>query len=65
MEAVENINNYRQWLYQEFSKRKAKNPALSLRAFSSRLNISPAALSQIISGKRKLTKNLRKKFPIN
>jgi uncharacterized protein (TIGR02147 family) len=62
MEAVENINNYRQWLYQEFSKRKAKNPALSLRAFSSRLNISPAALSQIISGKRKLTKKSAQKI---
>jgi uncharacterized protein (TIGR02147 family) len=47
--------NYRQWLLGEWEERKRKNPGFSLRAFAGRLGVSPASLSQILSGKRRLT----------
>lgn len=47
--------NYRTILRDELDKRKQVNPSYSLRAFSRQLKISPAQLSQIISGKRTLT----------
>lgn len=48
--------NHRLWLVQELAKRSRKNPAYSLRSFSRALGVSPASLSQVISGKRKLTR---------
>ena len=42
----------------EFSRRKERNPSLSLRAFARWLQISPAQLSQVISGKRPLTQKM-------
>lgn len=42
-------------LLKYFNQCRLKNPKYSLRAFSRRLNLSPASLSQILSGKRKLT----------
>jgi uncharacterized protein (TIGR02147 family) len=42
-------------LQKELESRKDRNPQYSLRAFASALEISPAQLSQIISGKRNLT----------
>lgn len=48
--------SYRLWLVEELTRRTRKNPAYSLRSFSRSLGVSPASLSQVISGKRKLTK---------
>lgn len=47
--------NYKMILREELLKRKQTNPSYSLRAFSRQLNVSPAQLSQVISGKRPLT----------
>jgi uncharacterized protein (TIGR02147 family) len=48
--------NYRFWLVQELAKRTRRNPAYSLRSFSKALGISAPSLSQIISGKRPLSR---------
>lgn len=48
------MNEIAQWVKTEFENRKAKNPHFSLRAFSRWLDISPAQVSQIISGKRRI-----------
>lgn len=42
-------------LQDELKRRKEKNPAYSLRAFAKSLGMSPAQLSQLVSGKRPLT----------
>ena len=47
--------NFRQALQNELIKRTKKNPLFSLRAFAKQLKIEPSTLSQILSGKRKLT----------
>jgi uncharacterized protein (TIGR02147 family) len=47
-----------QFLNQEFKRRLAKNPSYSLRAFANALAISPGRLSELLSGKRKLTNKM-------
>lgn len=47
--------SYRSILISELEKRKERNSAYSLRAFSRQLKLSPAQLSKIISGKKPLT----------
>ena len=49
---IEDAKNY---LKAELARRKEINPLFSLRAFARILDISPAQLSQILSGKRHLT----------
>ena len=49
--------DYRFLLKNELIRRRRKNPAYSLRALSKKLEISPAYLSQIFSGKRILTES--------
>lgn len=44
------------FLQEEFQKRHATNSRYSLRAFANSLDLSPATLSQILSGKRAVTK---------
>ncbi len=46
---------YKQVLLREFSKRIEKNSRYSMRAFAKSLNIDIGALSQILSGKRRLS----------
>ena len=46
------MKNFHLILGKELEKRKKNNPAYSLRAFAQFLSISPAALSQMMSGKR-------------
>lgn len=50
--------DYGKWLQHELEKRRQKNAAYSLRAFSRTLKISPAALSRILTGKRPITLKL-------
>jgi uncharacterized protein (TIGR02147 family) len=45
-------------LIHQWSAIKSKNPSYSLRAFSKKLDIPHSALSEIISGKRKLTQKM-------
>lgn len=47
--------NYRHWLARELGERKLRNPAFSLRSFSRKLGVSPACLSLVLAGKRRLT----------
>ena len=53
---------YKEWLGEEFSKRCKKNPSYSLRAFSKFLEIDPSSISQILSGKRKISPKLKNRF---
>jgi uncharacterized protein (TIGR02147 family) len=48
-------NDPKELLQQEWASRREKNPALSLRSFARFLKISPGRLSEILSGKRKLS----------
>ncbi|MDD0854691.1 TIGR02147 family protein [Halobacteriovorax sp. GB3] len=51
-------NSFKTYLQNELISRCDKNPSYSLRAFAKSLKIEPSALSQIIRGKRKLTKKM-------
>ena len=52
-------NNHSQlWLENILAEKIKKNPQFSLRAFARLVDVSPAVLSRILSGKRKLTFNL-------
>lgn len=46
------------WLENLLAKKMERNPRFSLRAFAKMVDVSPAILSRILSGKRKLTFNL-------
>lgn len=46
---------YRLTLLEVLEERRARNPAYSLRAFAGSCGVSPATMSQILSGKRPLT----------
>jgi len=46
------IRDYRVWLVDEFSQRKQKNTAYSLRAFARDLGISATCLSEVLAKKR-------------
>ncbi len=54
--------NYQSILKAEFESRRARNASYSLRAFSRQLAISPAQLSQLISGRRPLTRKTATKI---
>lgn len=45
-------------LNETFSETQLRNPAFSLRAFARRLEVSPSALSEILKGKRRVSKKL-------
>ena len=53
-EIIERLSN-------EYTKARAKNPSYSLRAFSNRLGIQVSALSEILNGKRVISKKKGKK----
>ena len=46
------------WLENLLAEKTKKNPQFSLRAFARMVDVSPAVLSRVLSGKRKLTFNL-------
>lgn len=48
--------NYRSWLTREWDKRRAANPRYSLRAFSNFLSVGSTTLSDVLAGKRSLSK---------
>jgi uncharacterized protein (TIGR02147 family) len=56
------MSTYQQQIRNEYDQRKTRNPNYSIRAFSRFLGISPAQLSQIISGKRPLTPKTAQKI---
>lgn len=50
------------YLEKELRRRKAQNTRYSLRAFARDLDISPALLSMVINGHRRVTKRLIRKI---
>lgn len=56
------IDNYRNFIKEEYDQRKQNNPNFSLRAYAKWLGISPAQASQLISGKRSLSRNMALKI---
>jgi uncharacterized protein (TIGR02147 family) len=48
--------HYRDWLCEELAARKSKNSAYSLRAFARFLGVSKTAISDVMAGKRHLSK---------
>lgn len=55
------MNDFRKILQQELTKKIAKNPNYSLRAFADYLEVSHATLSRVLTGKRNMsTKTIRK-----
>ena len=54
--------NFRLWLQRQLTDRCKRNPRYSLRAFAKSLEVDPSTLSQILSGKRALTKRSIKSF---
>lgn len=50
------------YLNAELTQRQTKNPRFSLRSFAHMLEVSPAQLSQVLSGKRPLTRKMALKF---
>ena len=54
---------YRKALRESFEEKKYRNSKYSLRSFARDLSVSPAALSQVLSGKRDFSsENLKKSF---
>ncbi len=51
-----------QKLYEAFNDARSRNPHVSLRAFARRLAVSPAALSEILRGKRRISMNRAKEL---
>ena len=49
------MESYQLTLLETFEERRARNRAYSLRAFARTCGISPASMSQVLSGKRRLT----------
>ena len=52
----EERTSFRLWLQRQFTERCKKNARYSLRAFAKQLSIDPSSLSQILSGRRPLSK---------
>jgi transcriptional regulator with XRE-family HTH domain len=50
------LTTFRLWLQKQFTERCKKNARYSLRAFAKYLDLDASTLSQILSGKRKLSK---------
>ncbi len=51
-----------QKLYEGFNEARSRNPHVSLRAYARRLAVSPAALSEILRGKRRISMNRAKEL---
>ncbi len=54
--------DYIDWLRQQHTERRIKNPAFSLRSFARALNVQPGRLSEILARKRPLTTRQLYKF---
>jgi transcriptional regulator with XRE-family HTH domain len=52
--------SFRIWLQKQFTERCRRNSRYSLRAFAKALDMDPSTLSQILSGKRNVSKNIIK-----
>jgi uncharacterized protein (TIGR02147 family) len=57
-ETYQNNSSSQSWLANLLEEKTKKNPLFSLRAFARLVDVSPAVLSRVLSGKRQLTFNL-------
>ena len=58
----ESFTGAREWLMREFGERRRKNAAYSLRAFAKLLRLPPSRLSELLSGKRALTRGMAERI---
>jgi uncharacterized protein (TIGR02147 family) len=56
VEEEKTIKEYQRFLLQELTSRKSRNQSYSIRAFARDLNVSVTALSEVLSGKRDLSR---------
>ena len=56
------VDRLRSELVKDFSRKRARNPQFSLRAYSRQLEISPTTLSLIMNGKRQISRKLASKL---
>lgn len=56
--------DYRRWLHEQIESRRQKVPSYSLRSFAGKIGVSPASLSQILSGKRRLSKKMAQQIAV-
>ena len=54
--------NVRQILLKEFLEAQARNPQFSMRAYSRKVGVTQSAISEILSGKRKITEKMALKI---
>lgn len=54
--------DHRHWILDRFIEGKRKNPGYSLRSFAKRLAVSPSTLSEILSGKRPVTRKMAQRL---
>jgi transcriptional regulator with XRE-family HTH domain len=59
---IEVNENFRQWLQKEFTDKCRNNPRYSLRSFSRLLETDPSSVSQILSGKRRVSRKAIEKI---
>lgn len=50
------------WIKREYMRRKSRNPAYSLRAFSLDVGVSPSRLSQALNGQRQISRKMALKI---
>jgi len=55
MESLEQPKDAVEWLRQEFTRRRSRNPAYSLRAFARSLGVPSGRISELFARKRTLT----------
>ncbi len=55
-------NKIQEILQEKFRQMQNRNPRYSLRSFSQKIGMSPGSLSQILNGKRKVSKNLSREI---
>lgn len=65
MEVINRVDRqleFRLWLQEEFSRRCRTNTSFSIRAFAKYLGVDSSALSQILSGKRRVSDKMMERF---
>lgn len=64
LEVAQGQQAFQEALREQFYRRRSKNPAFSLRAFARFLKLSPAALSEILNGKRNVSRRIAQKIAV-
>jgi len=57
-----NHSDYRSYLREVYTNQLAKNPSYSLRAFARKLGMAPSSLSEILSGKKRISHEMALKI---